>query len=164
MPTLAVPEPGYWASLTNVTLRADGMLLYEYGPTQSTRPQGRWRTDDRSRTAVEAFSALRLEVLAAAIEERAARLRDQGRPVADTWDLPMGHELRSFLLTFGPVLVGYGARFPVRNSAAERWEARATAAESELVVLRRGGHPEQQRRQPRLRPWVASFEGSPQGS
>ena len=140
------------------------MLLYEPGRTQPTRVGNGWRTDDCSRAAIEAFTALRLDLLADAISERLARLRPRKRPISDTWDLAGGNELRDFLMTFGPLFGGTGATFPVRNPRAESYEQQAAEAKLALAVWRDSGHdPSLLRRRRRTRQWMVSFEGWAQG-
>jgi hypothetical protein len=163
IPTLRVQPPEAWETLADVTLRADGMLLYQVAGYEPTQRGGDWTRDDRGRNALEAFTALRLEALAEAIRERLAR-HDGTHPLADTWDLPGGPELRAFLMTFGPVRVGGGARLPVRNDEADRAESQARAAAFELSLWRSGMTPERPIGPRRLsRDWRVDLSGSAQG-
>jgi hypothetical protein len=116
--TLPRLAPGAWWSVEEVAISGGLTLYYRLSPSEARPSKVR---DDRGRSALEAFASLPMQVMA----ERLGAYQDElrGNPAAQ-WDgqhaLELVRELVTYTQTFGPIGVGWGGEFGVRNDEADK--------------------------------------------
>ena len=142
-----------------VVLGASGTIYYRLSPG-TARPTE--LVDDRGRTVLEAFGALPMQQMSEDID--AYRVSMVGVEGAE-WDADQVRNLVgplvAFLRTFGPIGIGWGGQFGVRNPEVERLERDL----ERLRVARMGIDPATTTGRKRLGSdfWTASFWGHAPG-
>ena len=121
--TIQTLEPGDWWTVDE--LAVDGGLAIYYRLGRSPRRPADLR-DDRGRTVLEAFGGLPLEKMGEAIDTyRKSLLGVEGARWEQARALAAIGPLASFLQTFGPLGVGWGSEFGIRNPEADRLKREA---------------------------------------
>ena len=144
--------PGEWWTVEQIDLSPGFLLFYNLSPRQSRPSDVR---DRRGRTALEAFGALPTQAMADRLEAYRASLGTEGEWATEDANALIV-ELISFVRTFGPIGVGWGAEFGVRNPDAEVAEREVQRQHWQLMGL----DPDQfgQRDMSREQFWTVTYQ------
>jgi hypothetical protein len=115
-----------WWTVEDVAISLGLNLYYRLGRSPMAPRNVR---DDLGRSVVEAFAALPMRAMADRLDTYRAGLRDDP---TSSWDgtgaLQLVAQIVTFVKTFGPVGIGWGSEFAVRNDEADRLREQADVA------------------------------------
>jgi hypothetical protein len=116
-------ESAAWWAVTDMTVNPAGGLYYVLRDRAQRPAEVR---DDRRRTVLEAFASLPMDAMGTRLLEYRRSLKGvEGAAFQQEPALTALAEFHSFVRTFGPIGIGWGTRFEVRNPEADRLKRHA---------------------------------------